>query len=99
MFRLLSSSSAAHDVICTGATQHLNKLHAVHRGSVLGCSWYFQRGKFLESLALVTADGNIFSRIRSYYQAVLLSRDMEARDTIGTLLNLAPINPGDKERR
>ena len=82
-------TSAAHDVICTGSTQQLNKLHAVHRGSTLGCSWYFQRGKFPGSLALVTADGNIFSRIRSYYQAVLLSRDMAVRDTIGTLLNLA----------
>lgn len=81
-------SSAAHDVMCTGATQQANKLFAVHRGNSLGCSWYFKRDKFPESLARVTADGDMFARLREHYQTVLLSRDMVAKNTIGTILNI-----------
>jgi len=82
------SSSAAHDVMCTGATQRENKLYALHRGSALGCSWYFRNGKFPESLARVAADGDMFARLRDHYQTVLLSRDTVAKNTVGTLLNI-----------
>lgn len=81
-------SSAAHDVMCTGATQRANKLYAMHRGAALGCSWYFRRGTFPESLARVTADGDIFQRLTGHYQTVLLSRDTAVRNTIGTILNI-----------
>jgi ATP phosphoribosyltransferase len=81
-------SSAAHDVMCTGATQQVNKLYAVHRGTALGCSWYFRRGTFPESLVRVIADGEMFAKLHSHYQTVLLSRDTAVRNTIGTLLNV-----------
>lgn len=81
-------SSAAHDVMCTGATQQTNKLYAVYRGGALGCSWYFRRGMFPESLIRVTADGDIFTKLRSHYQSVLLSRDTVVRDTVGTILSI-----------
>lgn len=81
-------ASAAHDVMCTGATQQVNKLYAVHRGVALGCSWYFRRGTFPESLVRIIADGDMFAKLRSHYETVLLSRDLVTRNTIGTLLNI-----------
>lgn len=90
-------SSAAHDVMCTGATQQVNKLYAVHRGAALGCSWYFRRGTFPESLVRVTADGEMFAKLRNHYETVLLSRDMVVRNTIGTLLNITDQSPNQQK--
>lgn len=81
-------SNAAHDVICTGATQQANKLYAIRHGGVLGCSWYFRRGTIPESLVRITADSDMFARLRRYYQAILHSRDIVVKNIIGTILNI-----------
>jgi ATP phosphoribosyltransferase len=83
-------SSAAHDVVCTGATQRTNNLHAICRGAALGCSWFF-RHDLPEPLTRVTADADLLNRLRNHYDGVLRSRDMDVRNIVRSLLSIVNI--------
>lgn len=87
-------SSAAFDVICTGTTRQVNKLCAVHQGDAFGCSWYFRRGKLIESLARVVANKEILTRLQSHYQTVLRSRDEVVKGAIGAIMEIANLDNG-----
>lgn len=92
-------SSAAHDVICTGATQQANKLYVVHQGATLGCSWYFRHGKFPKSLSGVIDNGDLLAKLRNHYQTVLHSRDKVVKDAVGMILGVTNQNENHDERR
>lgn len=80
-------SSAAVDVICTGATQKENKLKAPFEGEELKCAWYARSQSFPETLIEVIENEELISRIRNHYQAILHSRDIIMKDTIGKFLH------------